>query len=116
MSIVKTITDDYYFWNWMKNSDSYKNNFSLEGAKAVQAYFEELSDELGETIEFDPIAWCCEWAEYDSVKEAYQEHYGDDSDLPRSQRRTQKTQQLEYFEDNTTVIELDNGHVLIQEF
>lgn len=113
---MKTITDDYYFWNWLKNSDNYSNNFSLEGAKALQEYYDNLSDELDEQIEFDPIAWCCEFTEYDSVQDAYSEHYGDDSDLPREQRRTTKEQQMEYFEDNTTVIQLDNGGVLIQVF
>lgn len=116
MAIQQTITDEYHFWDWLRNSDSYSKNFSFEGANAVQDYYDQLSDDLGEDIEFDPIAWCCEWAEYDSVKEAYKELHGDESDLPREQRRTQKAQQLEWFEDNTTVIELDNGHVLIQEF
>lgn len=114
--IVKTITDDYYFWNWLKKSDSYNNNFSLEGAKALQAYLEQLSDELDETIEFDPIAWCVEYTEYASVAQAYAEHYGDDSDLPEEQRRTQAAQQLEYFTDNTSVIELDNGGIIVRDF
>ena len=65
--IVKTITDNYYFWNWLKKSDSYKNNFSLEGAKAVQQFYNQLSEELDEQLEFDPIAWCCEFAEYESI-------------------------------------------------
>jgi hypothetical protein len=116
MSIVKTVTDEHEFWGWLKNSDNYKNNFSFEGAKAVQSYYEQLSDDLGENIEFDPVAWCCEWAEYDNVAEAYEEHYGDASDLPIEQQRTQEAQQFEYFEDNTTIIKLDTGHVLVQEF
>lgn len=116
MSIIETITNDYHFWEWLQHSGNYKDNFSLEGAKAVQAWFEELSDSTGENIEFDPIAWCVEFSEYDSVKEAYREHYGDDSDLPKEQRRTTHEQQLEYFTDNTTVIELDNGHIILGEF
>jgi hypothetical protein len=114
--IIKTLTDEYTFWEWQQQSDSYKNQFSLEGAKALFNYFDNLSDDLGEPIELDPIAWLCEFSEYDSVKEAYKEHYGDNSDLPRGQRRTTEAQQLEYFQDNTTVIELDNKHVLIGEF
>lgn len=118
MAIKRTITNENWFWEWLTadQDSSYYKHFSYEAAKALHNYYEQLSDDLGEDIEFDAIAWCCEWSEYDSVKEAYKEHYGDDSDLPRSQRRTQKAQQLEYFEDNTQVIELDNGHVLIQEF
>jgi len=114
--IIKTLTDEYTFWEWQQQSDSYKDQFSLEGAKALFNYFDELSDDMDKPIEFDPIAWLCDFTEYDSVKQAYKEHYGDDSDLPREQRRTQKAQQLEYFQDNTTVIELDNGHVLVGAF
>lgn len=114
--IVKTITDDYYFWNWLKKSDSYKNNFSLEGAKALQAWLEEVSEDMAEPMEFDPIAWCVEFTEYESVAEAYREQYGDDSDLPEEQRRTTREQQLEYFNDNTMVIELDNGGIILQDF
>lgn len=114
--IKQSLTSEYTFWEWQQQSDTYKNQFSLEGAKALFNYFDNLSDELGTDIEFDPIAWLCDFSEYDSVEEAYKEHYGDDSDLPVEQRRTSREQQLEYFEDNTQVIELDNGHVLIGAF
>lgn len=101
MSIVQTINDEYHFWNWLGQSDSYKNNFSLEGAKAVQAWFDELSESQDEPIEFDPIAWCCEFTEYDSEKEALKQYgYEYRRDL----------------EDRTTVIDLDNGHIILGEF
>lgn len=117
MAIKQTITDEYHFWEWLKRSDNYGNNFSLEGAKAVQAYYEQLSDDLGEDIEFDAIAWCCEWAEYDSIGEAYESYFGDYADVEdQNQGNRTPEQQLEWFQDNTQVIELDNGHVLIQEF
>lgn len=116
MAIIETITDSSHFWHWLQQSGSYKDNFSYAGAKAVQDWYGEYSDSTGENVEFDPIAWCVEFSEYDSVAEAYKEHYGDDSDLPKSQRRTTKEQQLEYFQDNTTVIELGNGHIVIAEF
>lgn len=108
MSIVKTITDDYYFWNWLKKSDNYSNNFSLEGAKALQEYYDNLSDELDEQIEFDPIAWCCEFSEYESLAEAYKELRYDYTYVEGEAR--------EYFNDNTTLIELENGGVLVREF
>lgn len=62
----------------------------------------------GENIEFDPIAWCCEFSEYDSLAEAYKEKRYDYTYVEDEAR--------EYFEDNTTLIELDNGHVIIGEF
>lgn len=120
--IYKTITDDYEFWDWIKNSGSYSNNFSFEGAKALQAYLDELSDDSGENIEFDPISWCCEYSEYDNALQAYNEYHGvddkgvgtstDDDNTPENAN----AQALEWLQDNTAVIELDNGGIIVQEF
>lgn len=74
MALINTITNNYAFWDWLQKSDNYKNNFTLEGAKALQAYIEELSDELNETIEFDPIAWCCSYSEYDDIHDYNKQH------------------------------------------
>lgn len=108
MSIVKTITNDYEFAEWVKNSDSYSNNFSFEGAKMVQEYYEQLSDDLGESIEFDPIAWCVEWSEYNSFQEAYQ-------DIDGQETLTDEEAEAWFF-DRTTTLVTDNNHVLVQEF
>lgn len=122
MSIVNTITDEYAFWDWL-NSDkdsSYYHYFSLEGAKAIQSYMDELSEDgynQSNTIEFDPIAWCVEFSEYDSVGEAYEDHFGNYDDVKdETQGNRTPEQQLERFQDNTTVIELDNGHIILGEF
>ena len=115
MSIVNTITNDYEFWDWLKNSDNYKNSFSVEGAKAVQEYYEQLSDDMGETIEFDPIAWCCEWAEYDSLAQAWDE-LGNGTEFIEGEELAIDDNIELWLENNTSIIKLDNGHVLIQEF
>ena len=44
-------------------------NFSYEGLDALFDYFEQLEDDLGEQLEFDPIAICCEWSEYENLQE-----------------------------------------------
>lgn len=122
MAIIETITDDSKFWGWVQSSDSYKNNFSYKGAKALQAYLDELSDDLGENIEFDPIAWCCEYSEYDSALEAYNEHHGiDDAGEGTSidddnTAENAEAQALEWLQDNTTVIECGDGNVILQDF
>lgn len=106
--IKQNLTDEYTFWEWQQRSDNYKNQFSLEGAKALFNYFDELSDDLGEDIEFDPIAWLCDFSEYDSLAEAYKECRYDYTYVEGGVRG--------YFQDNTTLIELDNGHVLVGAF
>ncbi len=70
MAIIETLDGTgNYFWHWLQGSDTYKNNFSYEGANAVQDYMRQLSEETGEDMEFDPIAWCCEFSEYEDLKE-----------------------------------------------
>ena len=98
MAIVKTINNDYEFAEWLKRSDNYKNNFSFEGANALQQYLEELSDDIGENIEFDPIAWCCEFAEYSDFEEVK----GDYWDL----------ESYENLLEETDVIEFDGGLII----
>ena len=107
MAIVTTL-DNGEFYDWLKRSDNYKNNFSYEGANALQEYLELLSDHIGENIEFDPIAWCCEFSEYDSLSEAYKNWRYDYTYVEDEAR--------EYFRDNTSLIELGNGHIIVQNF
>tara|TARA_R100000234_G_C4856630_1_gene117425 strand:- start:7 stop:309 length:303 start_codon:yes stop_codon:yes gene_type:complete len=51
--------------------------FSYNGLKALYDYLEQLEDEIGEEIELDVIALCCEYAEYKSL-EHFQNYYGED--------------------------------------
>ena len=68
MAITDTITD-YSFRNGFMSMDSTKNNFSYEGLRQLYIYLEELSDGIGEDIEFDPVAFCMDYAEYTSMEE-----------------------------------------------
>lgn len=113
MAIKNTITWDYEFSNWISNSDSYKNNFSFEGANAVQDYYEQLSDDLGQDIEFDPIAWCCEFSEYGSFEDFKNDAGFTDSEGKHEGYPDIKT--LDDLRDNTTVIEFDGG-IIVGEF
>ena len=51
-----------------------EDNFSYEGRQALFEYFEQLEEDIGEEIEYDPIAICCGYSEYkdeDEIREAY---------------------------------------------
>ena len=106
MAIVTTLNNGE-FYDWLKRSDNYKNNFSFEGANALQEYLEELSDDLGENIEFDPIAWCCEFSEYKDWEEAYKQ-YGDGT-------ITDTEQMKEFIDERTMTYEFDGG-IIVQDF
>jgi hypothetical protein len=51
-------------------------NFSYDGLAALFDYLEQLEEDLGEPMELDVIALCCDYTEYESLAE-YQENYGD---------------------------------------
>jgi len=74
------------FWGWLQSSDSYKNNFSYEGAKALFEYLEEASDngEPSEADNYDPVAWCVEFTEFKDFKNWKTNFYGTD-DTPIGQ-------------------------------
>lgn len=80
----------------------YKDNFTYEGKKALFDYLEDFEEETGEQLELDPIAFCVEYTEYDNLKEI-QDNYTDITSL-------------EDLRDNTTVIECDNGHLILQDY
>lgn len=102
MAIIDTITDPTRFWGWLQQSGGYKNNFSYEGAKEVQDYYDSLSDSLGEDIEFDPIAWCGEFSEYKNLSEVLEQY--------------DNIKTLDDLKDHTTVRELDNGGLIVEDF
>jgi hypothetical protein len=103
MTIVKTVTQSDF-------QDALKGEgFSYDGTKALYDYIDALSDDLGEPYEFDAVAIRCDWMEYTSLTEAYHEYKPTDLDA-------EENTMLEYFEDNTQLIKLDNGGVLVQAF
>jgi len=71
---MKEYVDEYRFRDRFLQSSNYKNNFSYEGLTALFEYIEELEDDIGEEIEFDMIALCCEYSEYDDLED-FNEQY-----------------------------------------
>jgi hypothetical protein len=59
----------YQFTDWFLSSDTYKNNFSYNGLNALFDYFEELEEDMEKEMDFDPIAICCEFSEYENLEE-----------------------------------------------
>ena len=79
------------------------DNFSRAGLSALYEYFEQLEEDIGNPIELDVIAFCCEYAEYESLEE-FQEDYGDDY------------QSIDEIEQATTVIPIDDDGFIILQF
>ena len=51
------------------------DNFSYEGLGALFNYFTEFEEDCGTELELDPIAFCCEYSEYEGIQE-FKDVYG----------------------------------------
>ena len=56
------------------------DNFSYEALQELYNYYDEIEKDIGEPIELDVIAICCEWTEYDVI-DFLKERYTEPSDL-----------------------------------
>jgi hypothetical protein len=65
---------EFSFCDWFQKSAERKNQFSYEGLRALYEYLVNLEDDIGEEFEFDPIALCCEYTEYESFKDFQTQH------------------------------------------
>ena len=98
---MKQSVNMYDFERAFKNFE--RDNFSYDGLKALFEYLEEYEDSTGEEVELDVIALCCEYAEYDSLKE-YNDDYGT------------KYSEIDAIQDDTTLIKIDDNSFIIQQY
>jgi len=89
---------------FIESFDDYNrsDNFTIEAREKLFEYFEDLESGTGEKIELDVIAICCDYTEYENIKEVKKDY----NDI----------ENLEDLQDNTQVIELKNGGLIIQSF
>jgi hypothetical protein len=83
------------------DDDLLKDSFSYQGKVALFDYLEQLEDDLGYELEYDPIAIRCDFTEYSSLKEI-KSTYDDIKTID----------DLYYY---TSVIEFEGG-IIIQDF
>lgn len=74
------------------------DNFTMVSLSHLYYWYEELEDAGEDQIEFDPIAICCEWCEFDTEQEAI-DYYDLDN--------------IEQLEDNTSIISTEEGKLLV---
>lgn len=70
----KTLTIYDFREEVAKYGEHYKNQFSYEGLEALFNYLEEYEEETGEEVEFDFIAICYDFTEYDNLEEIKQDY------------------------------------------
>ena len=102
---MKQSVTRFDFVDWFRGSDTYKNNFSYDGLNSLFDYFEELEEDMGKEIDFDPIAICCEYSEYENLNEI-KENYS-----------SVEINDIDDLKCHTSVIEIENtDRLIIQDF
>ena len=77
------------------------DNFSYEGLRALFEYLEDLEEDMGEELELDVIAICCDYTEYESLEEFHNSYSAED--YP----------DLEAIADSTQFIQIDDDSFII---
>ncbi len=98
---MKQTINEYQFTEAFKRIRP--NNFSYEGLKALFEWFEELENDTGEEMELDVIAICCEFTEYENLKQ-YNDEYGNECE------------EIDEIADDTTLIKIDDERFIIQQY
>lgn len=95
--------------------------FTTEARNALFDFYCELSDCTGEPVEFDPIAFRCEWSEY-HVQELWDDysHVFEDAGLTVEDDSDDYNAQVRVLEDRTRIIDIRRdthmGNILVMEF
>jgi len=84
--------------------DDENASWSYQGAHALAEYLMDYERDTGQEMECDPVAFRCEFSEYESYEDAADDYGVEEDEDPER-----------YFGDNTTVIEFGGG-VIIQAF
>ena len=78
------------------------DNFSYDGLTALYDYLIQYEEDCGTELELDPIAYCCEFSEYENFKEIKQNY---------------DIKSFKELEDNTTVLKIPNtSRFIIQNY
>jgi len=110
--------DSFKTMGRMKTTASDDGNFTLEALRALFEYLEQAEDDNGREFELDPIALCCQFAEYncaiDALSDLQPDYLADLMD-------EYGTNQLEdacrdYLRGNPFLIEFDGGVVVDTEW
>jgi hypothetical protein len=104
-----TLNFSQFLENWPA---SRKDQFSYEALEVIFNYIEEYEESAGSETEFDPIAICCEWSEYESALDAA-------NDYTKVEQFTGTLEEQEvaaraWLEDRTTVLDAGDKIVMIQ--
>jgi len=83
---------------WKFRNEMVNHGFSVQGSLALFDYLEHLEEDCGIELEYDPVAFRCDYNEYENFEEL---------------KRDYDVEDLNELEDNTTVIQIPDSEGLI---
>ena len=86
-----------------------ESQFSVNARRALFAHFEQFEEDTDTEIELDPVAICCEWAEYPSALKA-----ANDFGFKGNELDTEEAA-LDWLYEQTQVVPFEGG-LVIQQF
>ena len=99
LTIGTTMKDTIQEYQFADEMSKKQYGFSYEGSKALFEHLTQFEEGCDQELEFDPIAFRCEYNEYENLKEV-KENYQD-------------IKSLDDLRNNTTVIEIPGTKRLI---
>ena len=86
------------------NAVNRTEQFTYAGLRALYDWLEQMDEDCGTETELDVISLCCEFSEYEDLKEFHRNY--DEEDYP----------DIDTIRDHTQVIEIDDESFIIQDF
>ena len=78
------------------------DNFSYDGLTVLYDHLTQYEENTEQELEFDPIAYCCEYTEFDSFEDV---------------KKNYDVEDLEHLEQNTIVLKIPNtSRFIIQNY
>jgi len=110
---MKTTVNEHQFLEAFRRADR-MNGWTRAGLLALFEHIEQLEEDIGEEIELDVVALCCDYSEYASLLEAAEGlgYTAEDGDMDEEEAEEAA---LAWLQDNTTAITFDGG-VIVQAF
>lgn len=105
---MKTTVTSYQFVESFRACGR-ESQFSRAALFALFEYLEEYENSTGEEIELDPIAICCEWAEYSCALKAANDYGFKGSELDTEEFA------LDWLHEQTQVVSFEGG-LVVQQF
>lgn len=109
--------DEFRNMNRLRTADN-EAGFTAEAVRALHDWYEQKANEQDSPIELDVIALCSNWTQYDSCLQAWLSDYrqpGDEEELAEMMPQDREEAARAYFDDQTTVIDLQFDGVLIED-